>query len=170
MGNAAMEWEEVVEGHQAVLYRFALGLVDNEAAACELVRQTFSLWASSSPALPIDTKVKSWLSSTLCRRFFRNHPRHLQWPIQAILDGEEARQSGGAETVEAIDPFQVMECLHAVSETFRVPLLLFYLQEHSCKEIAEILAMPVGAVITSLSNGKRMLHGVMEKRIQQPIA
>ena len=62
------------------------------------------------------------------------------------------------ESVDVLEAAQVMEALQSIDETFRVPLALFYLQEHSYEEIAQILEIPIGTVMSRLSRGKQKLQ------------
>lgn len=63
MGNPA--FTHLVEAHYASLYRFALSLAGREADACDLVQQTFYIWATKGEALREESKVKSWLLTML---------------------------------------------------------------------------------------------------------
>jgi RNA polymerase sigma-70 factor (ECF subfamily) len=58
----------------------------------------------------------------------------------------------------------VLAALGQVVEEFREPLTLFYLQEHSCAEIAEILDLPVATVMQRIAQGKAALRKALAAR------
>ena len=72
------------------------------------------------------------------------------------------------ETVDHLEAAQVMEALQSIDETFRAPLALFYLKEHSYEEIAQILEIPLGTVMSRLSRGKQKLQQAFLQR-QTPV-
>src|SRR5580658_9080518 len=160
----ALDFEEIVDRYLTGLYQFAVGLVCDEADACDLVRHTFSLWASRGHLLRGETKARSWLFTTLYHQFVSNHRREIRWPERDTQHEEEAPPLAMPETVGSLETHEVMECLQSISEPFRLPLLLFYLQEHSCKEIADILAIPIKSVISYISGGKRKLQNALLSR------
>ena len=59
------DFDEIVNRYYPMLYRFALSLARNEADACDLTQQTFSVWATKGHLLRDGSKVKSWLFTTL---------------------------------------------------------------------------------------------------------
>ena len=51
-----------------------------------------------------------------------------------------------------------MAALQQIDPTFRAPVVLFYLENHSYSEIAEILGVPMGTVMSRISRGKEQLR------------
>ena len=58
-----------------------------------------------------------------------------------------------------------MDTLLEVEELYRAPLMLFYLEDHSYKEIAAILDIPIGTVMSRLFNGKRRLQKLVQAEL-----
>jgi len=158
---AAPDFEQIVDAHYAPLYRFALSLARGEAAAADLTQQTFYLWASRGHQLRDAAKVKSWLFTTLYREFLGMHRRELRFP-QADLEEETAGLP--AETVsiaDSIDGAAVVAALQQIDEVYRAPLTLFYLEEFSYRDIASVLGIPAGTVMSRLSRGKALLRKLL---------
>ena len=158
---AAPDFEQIVDAHYAALYRFALSLARSEPSAADLTQQTFYLWASRGHQLRDTTKVKSWLFTTLYREFLGLHRRDSRFP-QVDLEGETAELP--AETVsiaDSIDAATVVAALQQIDEIYRAPLTLFYLEEFSYRQVADVLDLPTGTVMSRLSRGKAMLRKLL---------
>jgi RNA polymerase sigma-70 factor (ECF subfamily) len=152
----------LVDAHYAGLYRFALSLARNPADAADLVQQTFFVWATKGGALREEAKAKTWLFTTLYREFLRL--RRIGARTTAIDDLPPAEQDVPdveANTVAKLDAQLVVAALDEVAPGFREPLTLFYLQELSYLEIAEILEVPIGTVMSRLSRGKAQLRAAL---------
>jgi RNA polymerase sigma-70 factor (ECF subfamily) len=158
---AAPDFEQIVDAHYAPLYRFALSLARGEPAAADLTQQTFYLWASRGHQLRDAAKVKSWLFTTLYREFLSLHRRESRFP-QADLEGETADlPAPGGSIADSIDGATAVAALQKIDEVYRAPLTLFYLEEFSYREIADVLGVPAGTVMSRLSRGKALLRKLL---------
>ena len=155
---AALDFEKLVEDFYKPLYRFALSLARQEADAGDLVQQTFLLWASKGHQLRDQTKVKTWLFTSLYREFL-GRKRQQERFVEVENNPEAASaQVVSASVVDQLDGEIVQRALFALDEIYRAPLTLFYLQQLSYKEIAETLEVPIGTVMSRISRGKEQLR------------
>jgi len=149
--------------HYAPLYRFALSLTQTEAEALDLVQQTFYRWATKGHQLRDASKLKTWLFTTLYREYLAARRRQNRFPQVAleVLDNELAHAS--AETVERLDGQVVLSALSRLDEVFRAPLALFYLENLSYKQIADVLTVAPGTVMSRLSRGREQLRRMLAR-------
>jgi RNA polymerase sigma-70 factor (ECF subfamily) len=161
------EFEQLVEAHYQPLYRFALSLTKNEDEACDLTQQTFFRWAEKGHQLRDRSKAKTWLFTTLHREFLGGRRRQVRFPHVNVEDAERELPAVSPTMVRAMDGATVMAALLDVPELYRAPLTLFYQDQHSYLEIAQILEVPLGTVMSRLSRGKEELRRRIADR-QQP--
>lgn len=155
----------LVNAQYAALYRFALSLTRNNADACDLTQQTFFIWAKKGGQLREADKAKSWLFTTLYREFLRNRRRGRNESALEDLSGAEAEPAApDVDMVSGMDAALVVEALQEVDEVYRAPLTLFYLEDLAYKEIAEMLDVPIGTVMSRLSRGKAQLRSALERK------
>ena len=153
-------FEEAVNAYYEPLFRFALGLSRSEADASDLTQRAYERFAEKSGALRDKSKAKTWLFTTLYRDYLQQKRHAARFP-ESELDEMETPivQLPVAEVVT--DAHAAVAALQALEEPFRSALILFYLQDHSYREIAEILEVPVGTVMSRISRGKEMLRAQM---------
>ncbi len=155
---ATLDFEKLVEDFYMPLYRFALSLSRRESDAADLTQQTFLLWALKGHQLRDPSKVKTWLFTSLYREFL-GRKRQQDRFVEAESSAEAvAAQTVAASVVAQLDGDIVQRALFALEEIYRAPLALFYLQQHSYKEIAETLEIPIGTVMSRISRGKEQLR------------
>lgn len=156
---------QLVDAHYAPLYRFALSLTRNTSDACDLTQQTFFIWARKGTQLREVEKAKSWLFTTLYREFLRGRRRAEHVTALQDLPPDEADPAAPeVDIVSGMDAGLVVEALQEVEEVYRVPLTLFYLEELSYKEIADVLEVPIGTVMSRLSRGKAQLRSAIARK------
>lgn len=156
------EFAKLVDTYYQSLYRFGYSLTRSPDHAADLVQETFSIWAEKNAQLRDRSKAKTWLFTTLYRVFLgqrRKSARYSNEPIDETFADETNDSSEDAE--RQMDGQRAVNLLSEMDEMFRAPLALFYLQQHSYKEIAEILDVPIGTVMSRLSRGKEMLRKKM---------
>ena len=139
------------------LYRFALSLSREPSDAADLTQQTFLLWALRGHQLREHSKVKTWLFTTLYREFLRDERRRCR-DVETSSETELPDLQIPAVAANQLDGEAAVRTLLSLEEIYRAPLSLFYLQEHSYKEIGEILNIPVGTVMSRISRGKTQLR------------
>lgn len=136
------------------LYRFGLSLSRKESDAFDLTQHTFLTWAGKGHQLRDASKVKTWLFTTLYREFLANKRRAAHF-VETEADAQFVEPPHVAPSVvDAIDAGIVQRALHDLEDRYRAPVTLFYMQQHSYREIAEILAIPMGTVMSRISRGK----------------
>jgi RNA polymerase sigma factor (sigma-70 family) len=155
------EFQQLVDANYQALFRFAMSMTRDSHRACDLVQETFCRWAEKGDQLRDRSKAKTWLFTTLHREFLsqrRKASRFSDEPVDAMAErlseeiGEPERQMDGQ---------RALELLAGLDENHRAPLALFYLQQHSYKQIADILEIPIGTVMSRISRGKELLRRQM---------
>ncbi len=151
------EFEQIVSQHYEALYRFALSLTHTEADAGDLTQQTFYVWATKGHQLRDRGKVKSWLFTTLHREFLSIRRRTTRFPHVELSDSDEELPAITPETVSTLDAARVVELLRQIPEPYQAALSLFYLEDYSYQEIADVLEIPLGTVRSRISRGVAQL-------------
>lgn len=157
-------FQRLIDSWYDPLYRFALSLARNSEDALDLTQQTFARWAEKGHGLREADKAKSWLFTVLYREFLdsrRVRQREVLGAIEAVLDRES---SSAPSAPTKIDSSVALEALWELDEIFRAPVTLFYLESHSYKEIAEILDLPMGTVMSRIARAKEQLRVKLQNR------
>ena len=155
------DFEGLVTAHYGALYQFAFSLTRDEAEACDLTQQTFCIWANKGHQLRDKSKAKTWLFTALHREFLGARRKQKRFPQ---LDLEQAAADLPVVTppsVDRLDSALVLEALSRLDEVYQAPVALFYLQDQSYNEIAEVLDVPLGTVKSRLARGLARLHQLL---------
>ena len=164
---------EQAEPFMAPLYVAALRMTRNPADAEDLVQETFLRAFRGFEGFEAGTNLKAWLYRILTNTFINQYRAKKRRPDETDLDDVEDlylyRRLGGLEAAavgrsaedELMDFFTEVEVAKAVDglpESFRLAVLLADVEEFSYKEIAEILDIPIGTVMSRLHRGRKLLQ------------
>jgi RNA polymerase sigma-70 factor (ECF subfamily) len=159
----AIDFSQVVDEHYQALYRFALSLARDSHTAADLTQQAFYVFAEKGHQIREKSKAKSWLFTTLHREFLKQRRRGARMTVvedtEPLMEPPQFAEAN--ENARKLDGAAIVDALNELDELYRAPLTLFYLQQTSYKEIAEILDVPIGTVMSRLSRGKDQLRKII---------
>lgn len=156
-GNKTGSLEQWVNEHYQAAFRFAFSLSGNYNDACDITQQAFFLAQTRGHQLRDPSKRKQWLFTIIHREFLRL--RRENFAPQEPLDHAEPESFHiHVDHAAPVDGQAVVHALQRIEEKFRAPVALFYLKEFSYKQVAELLGVPVGTVMSRLSRGKEMIR------------
>jgi RNA polymerase sigma-70 factor, ECF subfamily len=159
-----LDYEDAVARHHEDLYRFALSLARNPDDAGDLTQESYCRLLTNGGQLRDRTRVKAWLFTTLYRLFLGRKRHEKRFPHAEISAAAPDLAAITPDLVARLDSETVMAALDEIEEHHRTPLVLFYLQSLSYREIAELLDVPVGTVMSRLSRAKVMLRSIVTAR------
>lgn len=178
----ARRFEEEALSHLDALYRTALRLTRRPQDAEDLVQETYERAFRFADRFAPGTNLRAWLFKILTNAFISRYRRTTREPEATSLDNTEeyflyhqiAGQQEQALTESAEEEMlarfvdqDVQRALEEVPEQFRLPVLLHDVEGFSYKEIAEIVGVPMGTVMSRLSRGRRLLQRSLWQFVQE---
>ena len=153
------------------LYSAALRMTRNPADAEDVVQETYLKAYRAYATFKEGTNLKAWLYRILTNTYINRYRKKQRRPSEVELGelqdlylyrrlGEVSGASQSAEE-EALDQFvdaDVKQALESLPEHFRMPVLLADVDGFSYKEIAEIIDVPIGTVMSRLHRGRKALQ------------
>ncbi|MBB1602435.1 sigma-70 family RNA polymerase sigma factor [Variovorax sp. UMC13] len=144
--------------HIPSLRRYARALTGDAWAADDLVQDTLERACLKWRLWTVGTDLRAWLF-TLMHNVFANQ---LRWAPPRALDIDEmAHDLAGADTSQD-KTLDLQRCLLRLPEDQRAVLLLIALEDLSYAQVALVLDIPVGTVMSRLSRARARLHELME--------
>jgi RNA polymerase sigma-70 factor (ECF subfamily) len=153
MRDRQVEFERVVVPHTRSLLRVARRLTSESAAAEDLVQDTLlNAWRGFSQFRP-GTNARAWLFRILFNNFHARGRRPGKGSVVVPLDAR----------LSVVNPVSE-EALAAVGALDELPLeqksvlLLGIVEGLTCREIADVLSLPIGTVMSRLSRGREAVR------------
>lgn len=153
------------------LYGAAMKMTRNPSDAQDLVQETFLKAYSAFASFEAGTNLKAWLYRIMTNSYINTYRKRQREPFFDAVDELEDWQLGGAESAtamaaqsaeaEAIDrtpDVVVSSALNELPEDFRIAVYLADVEGFSYQEIADIVEVPIGTVMSRLHRGRSRLR------------
>jgi RNA polymerase sigma-70 factor (ECF subfamily) len=153
------------------LYSAALRMTRNPADAEDVLQETFLKAYRAYDTFTAGTNLRAWLYRILTNTYINRYRKQQRRPSETELGelqdvylyrrlGEESGASVSAEE-EVLERFvdtDIKEALESLPDHFRIPVLLADVDGFAYKEIAEIMDIPIGTVMSRLHRGRKALQ------------
>jgi len=167
--NGASEFFGIlVERYEAKMLRYGRKFLFNYEDIEDAVQQIFIQAYTNIRSFSISRKFSSWLYRIAHNTFINVIKKKKREPLlffepdtilfHSVKDDRIQKDFHQKEAREMLD-----QCLEKLSPRYREPLVLYYFEEKSYKEIAEIMHVPVATVGIRLKRGKESMRSIFGK-------
>jgi len=158
-------FEEVVLPHLDAAFNYARWLTKNDADAEDVVQDAYVRALRFFSSLR-DENARAWLFTIVRNTWYGRFPRRTGGAVVSVPDEDaEHRADGGldpeAQMIQQQTVEQVRRALETLPADFREVLVLRELEGLSYKEIAAIVEIPIGTVMSRLARARERLTGVL---------
>jgi RNA polymerase sigma-70 factor (ECF subfamily) len=161
----AEEFEPIVRDYQDRIFRLALAMLGNRAAAEEAAQDALVRIWKGLPRFRGESSLSTWIyaitRNACLTALGRAGPRTFSLEEPAARREAERRPDAARTAPSAADAAEMLDRLPA---KYRRVTALFYMQEKSYDEVSNMLDMPVGTVKTYLFRARRMLAEDLARR------
>ena len=154
------------------LYSAALRMTRNPADADDLVQETYLKAYRAYDSFTAGTNLKAWLYRILTNTYINKYRKDQRRPNEVELGelqdmylfrrlGETTGGATRSAEIEVLEQFvdsDIKDALESIPDHFRIPVLLADVEGFSYKEIAEVLDIPIGTVMSRLHRGRKALQ------------
>lgn len=150
--------------HLRALLRAAVRLARDVSVAEDLVQEAMlRAWRHFDGFQP-GTNCKAWLFRIMLNCWSTRHQQIRQEAIQFFPEQYAESVSAAKAPATRFSAEEIQNAIDLLSEDYRTVLVLFAVEGFSCKEIADILSVPIGTVMSRLSRARTMVKDDLAKR------
>ncbi len=155
------ERDAAIEAHIPALRRFALTLVRERHSADDLVQDTLLAALSNWAALRQPESVKSWLFAILYRKFLSDERRERGRGEHSHIDEAMALATPPMQE-QALAQNEALRALTLLPHEQRTVLWLVAIEDLAYADVAKMLGLPLGTVMSRLARGRERLRQILE--------
>lgn len=149
--------DELIACYQDNLYAVAFNICKNQMDAEDVVQETFVQYYTTKKQFEDKQHLRAWLirvainkAKNLTRTFWRRNKCSLEDYMETL-------------TFEDTDSRNLFEEVMKLPDKYRIIIHLFYYEDYSVREIAEILKLSESNVKTRLSRGRTLLKNTLKE-------
>lgn len=162
--SAVESFEANALPHLNDLFRAAQRVLGDRAQAEDVVQEVyFQAWKSFHRFQP-GTNCRAWLFKILFHVIHHHRRKWLKFAWVTDIAGTPAETFVYEPPVpQNLTDKEILGALYQLPQHYREVLLLSDVEEFSYREIAEVLSIPLGTVMSRLNRGRKMLRGSLRK-------
>ena len=161
--------ERLVDAHYAALYRYAYRLSGSAADAEDLTQEAFCKAQLNLAQLRDPDRARAWLFRIL-RNAYLHRLRADKHRHCVSLDSVGDVAEPLPEPLPAVEPERLQQALNELPEVFRTPIILYYFEDFSYRDIAEQMDLPLGTVMSRLARAKAHLRARLLMPVSEVLA
>ena len=162
--------------HAPQLFSTAMRMTRNRSDAEDLVQETFIKAWRSFATYQQGTNLRAWLFRIMTNTYINKYNAQQRKPTETELDDVEElflykrlgavdqsqlSQSAEDQMLSLFTDDEVKKALEELPDQFRIPVLMSDVEGFSYKEIAEILEVPLGTVMSRLHRGRKAMQKML---------
>jgi RNA polymerase sigma-70 factor (ECF subfamily) len=147
-----------LEVHIASLRRYARALLRNRADAEDLVQEALARDIGRADSFQAGTNMRAWLFTILHNVHVNQVRSRASRPDEVPVESVENRLTTPARQEERVEVREMMRALDELPDEQRQVLLLVALEGLKYEEVAEMIGVPIGTVMSRLSRGREAVR------------
>ncbi len=164
------------------LYPAALRMTRNPSDAEDLIQETFAKAFAGFHQFKPDTNLRAWLHRILSNTFINSYRKKRREPVQDLgFDFQEDWQTGNdpltppvasaeAQALERLADSEILRALRELPAEFRVAIYLADIEGYPYRQIADMMGIPIGTVMSRLHRGRAKLKQRLIGRAPEGLA
>ena len=155
---------ESIERYSNMVYRLAFSMMKNKYDADDIYQEVFVQYINHYPKLENEEHKKAWLirvTINTCKNWWKSA---WQRKVCGMLEGHEVATQDEA-ILQWEERYPIMEQVQKLPQKYRLIIHLFYYEEMSIKEIAELLKQKESNVRARLTRARQKLKDVLKEDV-----